>query len=258
VPELDFASIDRALSDRSVDAIVHLAASGVHPAERDVDTLIRVNTLLPGCLVRAAAKAGVRAVVIAGTCAEYRGPAVEPLREEAPLESRKLYGATKAAGGMLALAQAAAADLPVAIVRLFNVYGANEAPHRLLPTLIRYLKAGTPVPISEGSQIRDFVHVDDVCRGLRAVLPYLIDRSMDSGFYNLATGIGTTVAEFARQVARCMDADERLLAFGTIRMRPDEVSSIVGDASALRSACGWQPSYSLKDGIAQAVSNSLQ
>ena len=257
VPELTAAAIERTLSDRAVDVVVHLAASGVDPRLRDVDTLTSVNALLPAKLVNVAAKAGVRAVVIAGTCAEYRGPSAQLLREDAPLEYRKLYGASKAAGGMLALAQSAALELPTAVVRLFNVYGANEATHRLLPTLVRHLKAGTPVPLSEGSQVRDFVHVHDACRGLWAVVPRLIDRSADSGFYNLATGVGTTVAAFARHVARYMAADERLLQFGAIPMRPDEVSSIVGDASALRAACGWRPLHSLPDGVAEAVSSSL-
>ena len=259
VPELSAAFVERAVAGNEVDVVVHLAASGVDPQQRDVETLMNINVMLPPKLVNAAAAAGVRAMVIAGSCAEYRGQAAsQPLSEDAPLESRKIYGATKAAGGMLALAQATANGVPVAVVRLFNVFGANEAPHRLLPTLIRHLRSGAQVPLSEGSQVRDFVHVHDACRGLWEVVPRLIDGSMRSGFYNLATGVGSTVASFARHVARCLGADQRLLHFGAIPMRSDELPYVVGDASALRSACGWRPLRSLEEGISEAVSSSLR
>lgn len=257
VPEFDAPVLEHALSRHSIDVVVHLAAAGVDPRERGMETLTNVNTMLSAFLVDAAARASVRAIVIAGTCAEYRGASTEALRETAPLEDRKLYGATKAAGGILALAHGFALDIPVAVVRIFNVYGPNEAPHRLLPTLVRHLSARTPVPLSEGSQVRDFVHVNDVCRGLWDVASHLVDRSMRSGTYNLATGVGTTVATFARQVARCMNADERLLRFGAVPMRPDEVPCIVGDASALHVACGWRPLLTLADGIALSVTTSL-
>jgi nucleoside-diphosphate-sugar epimerase len=220
--------------------------------------MVRVNTLLPACLVELAAKRGARAVVIAGSSAEYSGPkAGERLNESAPVETMKLYGASKAAGGILALALGAVHGLPIGVVRLFNVYGPGEAPQRLLPTLVRHLKAGEPVPLSVGTQVRDFVHVDDACAGLWAVLCALAEGRMAGGPYNLATGAGRSVAEFACITARSMGAPGSLLDFGAIPMHPDEIPFLVGDPTALNNACSWGATRSLDQGIAAAVAELL-
>ena len=52
------------------------------------------------------------------------------------------------------------------LLRFFKVYGEGEAPHRLLPSLVAGLARRERVPLSEGTQVRDFIHVDDVVAGL--------------------------------------------------------------------------------------------
>ncbi|WP_434130439.1 NAD-dependent epimerase/dehydratase family protein [Methylocaldum sp. GT1BB] len=254
LPALEPERIEYAVHNCSFDAVIHLAAAGVHPSDRGSLSLMQINSLLPGVMVSVAAKTGAKAIILAGSSAEYRSPHIAaPLMEESPLETGKLYGASKAAGGMLALAQGAVHDIPVGVVRLFNVYGPGEAPHRLLPSLLRNLTANQPVELSAGTQIRDFVYIDDACSGLISTLEAVIEKRLASGAYNLATGVGHTVSDFSRTVARVLKADESLLKFGALPLRPDDLPYVVGDSSILKNVCGWCPKYNMEDGIGATI-----
>ena len=138
------------------------------------------------------------------------------------------------------------------LLRLFKVYGAGEAPHRLLPALVSGLQRRERVAMSAGTQVLDFVHVDDVVEAmLRAEAHCREKRGVAT--WNVATGRGHSVREFAESVARAMDADVSLLGFGAIDMRKDDEPWLVGSPDLLRSELGWQPSMGLQDGVRAAV-----
>jgi nucleoside-diphosphate-sugar epimerase len=250
---LDSTSFRDAMAAQRFDVVFHLAAAGVHPADRNREELVRVNATLPAEVVAAASAYGVGSVVLMGSSAEYAGQGAGLLREDMPLESRKLYGATKAAGGLLALATAAECGLPVAVLRAFNVFGPGEGDHRLLPSLFAKLGRREPVKLSVGTQVRDFVYVDDACDGLVVAAAALSAGAMPSGAYNLSTGVGTSVKDFARTVARCMGVDETLLHFGALPLRPDDLPMVVGDPSGLANANGWRANHSLEEGVEAAL-----
>ncbi|WP_228874871.1 NAD-dependent epimerase/dehydratase family protein [Paraburkholderia saeva] len=251
---LDATAFQHAMSDHRFELVFHLAAAGVHPADRDRDELIRVNAILPAEMVAAASANGVGAVVSMGSSAEYAAQAVAMLSEDMALETQKVYGASKAAGSLLALATAADVRLPFAVLRAFNVYGPGEAEHRLLPSLASKLARDEAVKLSAGTQVRDFLYVDDACRGLIASALALRDGRMNGGAYNLSTGVGTSVGDFARTVARHMGADESLLHFGALPLRPDDLPVVVGDPSRVQRETGWRTSYSLDQGVDAALS----
>lgn len=244
------------IADERPDAIVHMAAAGVDPQDREVDRLVDVNVTWIARLVQAAARAGTRCIVVVGSSAEYASPAQHVrLVEDDPLESRKLYGATKAAGGLLALASGAACDIGIAVLRLFNVYGAGEAPHRLFPSIVQTALNGRSVALSAGSQIRDFIEVDDACRAIQLSMMALLDGTLPNAHYNVCSGVGTSVANFAKAVAARLSAAPDLLRFGAIPLRADDVPWLVGDPSRLNVAIGWR-ALDLETGIAHAVSDS--
>jgi nucleoside-diphosphate-sugar epimerase len=253
-PWLDAAALRTAMAAQRFDVVFHLAAAGVHPTDRDRDELIRVNTILPAEVVATASAYGLEAVVLIGSSAEYGGQPTAMLNEDMLLETQKIYGASKAAGGLLALATAADQRMPVAVLRAFNVYGPGEAEHRLLPSLATKLARREEVGLSAGTQVRDFLYVDDACDGLVAAAIALRAGGMASGAYNLSTGIGTSVGDFARTVARKMRADLSLLRFGTLPLRPDDLPIVVGDPLRLRRATGWHANHSLDEGVDAALS----
>ena len=249
----DFSEANlRRLLNEPVEAVFHLAAYGVKPTHRDIDEMLRINVELPAVLVRLCA--GWRAhMVMAGTFSEYRSPSARSLlQEDSPLEQGKLYGSSKAAGGLMASAIAQSSGVAFRLLRLFKVYGAGEAPHRLLPALVTGLSRRERVAISAGTQVLDFVYVDDAVEAMLRTDTHCREKG-GVATWNAATGRAHSVREFAEHVASAMNADGSLLCFGAIDMRKDDEPWLVGSADLLRSELGWRPSIGLDAGIHAAV-----
>jgi nucleoside-diphosphate-sugar epimerase len=250
----DEATVRSAVRAVAPSLIVHLAAYGVSPQDRDPLAMQRVNVDLAAAIVRAAADCGA-AVVSAGSCAEYAQPnELKRLSEDAPLEHAKLYGSSKAAGGLLALATAAALGVPMRHLRLFNVYGPGEASHRLIPSLVAQRGTGRRVSLSSGSQIRDFIHVDDVTTGIATA-----GRRLQAGIIkgskvlNLCTGVGTSVRDFATLVAEACGIALDNLGFGDLPMRADEIPHLVGDPDEMAFDLDWRATYGPAAGVKATV-----
>lgn len=255
VPVHDWSDdgLTTALSGHNFDVVIHLASYGVAPGDRDPVTMRRVNALLPASIVDLAASRDA-VVVTAGSNAEYAA-AERDRREDSPLESAKLYGATKAAGGLLAASTAVAREAPFAHLRYFNVYGPGEAPHRLLPSVYRGLAAGERVALSTGEQIRDFIHLEDVVAAtLHAVDTLRSGKRPPGAAFNVCRGTGESVGTLARMVCRHMGADESLLGFGDLPMRPDDIPRLVGDPEALAGWTGWRAKVDLEAGVESTLS----
>jgi nucleoside-diphosphate-sugar epimerase len=242
----------RRLLDAPTEVVFHLAAYGVKPNHRDIDEMIRINVELPAVLARLCSEWRA-CMMMAGTFSEYCSPSAKRLvSEDSPLEQRKLYGSSKAAGGLMASAVAYGSGVGFRLLRLFKVYGAGEAPHRLLPALVSGLVKRERVPISAGTQVLDFVYIDDVVEALLRADAHCREKG-GVATWNVATGQPHSVREFAEQVAAAMNADKSLLDFGAIDIRKDDEPWLVGSPDLLRSELGWQPSIGLEDGVRAAV-----
>lgn len=228
------------------DRVYHLAAAGVDPSDRDADRLIDVNIKFGVKLLQ---EIDANVFVFAGSSAEYAEKESDAYKESDPLQQTDLYGASKAAGGVMHLAMARAARKPLAHLRLFHVYGPGEKPHRLTTSLFGSLKQGVRVALSPGEQIRDLVHVDDAVAAFGAAGQGLQSGALSTGAYNIASGEGVKIKDVCRQIAALIGADESLLGFGDIPMRANELACVVGDASAMKKAVGWRPALSLEDGL---------
>jgi nucleoside-diphosphate-sugar epimerase len=242
----------RRLLDKPFEAIFHLAAYGVKPNQRDVDEIVRINMEMPAALARLCGEWRAR-MVMTGTFSEYRSPSNRELvLEDSPLEQGKLYGSSKAAGGLMAGAIAHSSGVGFRLLRLFKVYGAGEAPHRLLPALVSGLARHERVAISAGTQVLDFVYIDDVIEAMVRADAHCREKG-GIATWNVATGRAHSVREFAEQVAAAMNADASLLGFGALAIRKDDEPWFVGSPDQLHSELGWQPSIGLVDGVRAAV-----
>jgi len=207
-------------------------------------------------LLRAFAEAGGRRAVVAGTCAEYdwttstqgrcreldddRGPAT-------PLRPGTLYGASKHATRLLAEAYAREVGLSLAWGRVFLLYGPGEDERRLIPQVARSLIAGATAETSDGTQVRDLMHVDDVARGFAALLDSAIE-----GPVNVASGEAVTLARVIELVASESGRPE-LLRLGALPRREGEPAELLADTRRLREEVGFTPGVELEAGIAEAV-----
>src|ERR1051325_8358876 len=118
---LDRQSIKTAVVTSKPQAIVHCAAYGVDHQDQDIELAVRSNVLATGLLVALASRMSVGRFIHVGTCYEY-GDHAGPIREDATLRPRGIYGTTKAAGTLLALDGADATGMPLVVIRPFGMY----------------------------------------------------------------------------------------------------------------------------------------
>jgi nucleoside-diphosphate-sugar epimerase len=248
------AGLRAALASQPFEVAFHLATYGVRPTDRDPDLMLRINVDLPALVVHLCKERGTR-LVMAGTFSEYQRPAERrPLTEQSPLEMDKIYGASKAAGGIVASSLAERLGVKLRLLRFFNVYGEGEAPHRLLPSLVAGLSRGKRVPLSAGTQVRDFIYVKDVVEACIKAGDGMMSSSRHSATtWNVCTGVGHSVRAFAALVAQIMGKPAELLGFGDLPMRADDEPYLVGDGARMFGDLGWRPKHDLEAGIRAAV-----
>ncbi len=198
-------------------------------------------------LLRRFAAVGGRRAVIAGSCAEYEWSS-ERYSERSALRPATLYGAAKHGLHVIASALAEQEGFELAWGRLFLLYGPDEAPERFVPSLIVALLQGRPAPMTDGAQIRDFLHSADAGAAFAA----LADSAV-TGAVNVASGDATALRELARQIARRVGG-EQLLRVGAVASREGEPPSLVADVRRLRDEVGWSPSIELDEGLDLVIS----
>ncbi|MDP9347341.1 MAG: NAD(P)-dependent oxidoreductase [Actinomycetota bacterium] len=200
-------------------------------------------------LLRAFADADGRRAVIAGTCAEYDWTVARDvlLEDSSPLRPATLYGAAKHGLHEVARAHADQVGFDLVWGRVFSVYGPDEAPGRLFASVARALLAGERVGTTSGTQVRDFLHADDVAGAFAALAG-----SPVSGAVNIASGEPLQVRDFVRRIADAVGRPE-LLDVGTLPQRPGEPERLVADVGRLHDEVGFAPARGLSDGITAAV-----
>jgi nucleoside-diphosphate-sugar epimerase len=251
-------SLTAALRQVRPELVYNLAAHGVSAGGGDVEAMLRSNVELVVELVRAAAEVGSVGVVHTGSCFEYAAsPANDDLTEDDPLRPFSLYGATKAASVLLAEGLARHLGVALATMRLFGVYGPGESPERLVPCLVQKLREGEPVDLTEGTQVRDLLYVEDAAEAFWRAgcrLPALAGR----GPFNVCSGRGVSVCEIGNLVAEHLQCPPELLRWGARPDRPGEPERIVGDPRRFRAATGWTPTTPLAAGLRHTISHLLK
>jgi nucleoside-diphosphate-sugar epimerase len=195
-------------------------------------------------LVKTFGEHGGERFVGTGSCAEYAA-AVGPCGEDAtPIRPASLYGQCKAAFWMATEAYAQRYGFSAAWGRVFLAYGPGDEPRRLVPSLLAALTAGTPINVTEGSQVRDFVHVSDIAD----MLVRLLATSQANGAFNVGTGRGVPVRQVIEWAADQFHARE-LLRFGARPRRDDEPPSLVADMAKVERVLGWRAATSIESGL---------
>jgi nucleoside-diphosphate-sugar epimerase len=199
-------------------------------------------------LLRDFQAAGGRRAVMAGTCAEYDWSAPGVMSEAvSPVGPTTLYGHSKNALREVSQAFAGEAQLSFAWGRVFFLYGPREHPGRLVSSVARALVAGELAKTSEGSQVRDFMHVQDVAGAFASLLLSDVE-----GVVNVGSGEAVTVREVIEQIAAAAGRPD-LVRAGALPQREGEPPEIVADAARLRDEVGFAPRHSLAEGLEGTV-----
>lgn len=226
----DRAAVTKALSELDPKIVLHLAAIPARADDTDWGLIARETAMLDS--LAEALPRDARLIYCSSMAEIGRSGAHD---EQVWCRPQTLYGMAKYAATNRALALASAGRA-VRVARLFGVYGPGEGAQRLIPSLVSRLARSEPAKLSDGRQIRDFVHVDDVCMALWAIASAPVADFPD--LINIGTGHGISVAEVSRSVAATLGVDPALLQFGAIGRRHVDETELVARVDLLRQATG--------------------
>jgi UDP-glucuronate 4-epimerase len=164
---------DRVLLEHQPRVVCHLAASpGVPASLKHPRQYFENNVSGTVTLMEAVRRRPVQRLLFASSSTVYGRGAAAPFVEDAPLGvPASPYGASKRAAEIAGLTYHQLFGVPFVSLRFFNVYGPRLRPELALAVFTRAILEGTPLPLyGDGSVLRDFTHVSDICRGIRAAL----------------------------------------------------------------------------------------
>lgn len=240
--KLDIADYQatRALYD-GVDFVFHCAAeSRIQPAIENPLLAIRTNTLGTGTVLQCAREAGVKKVMYSSTSSGYGRINEPPLVETMPDDCLNPYSVSKVSGEKLCSMYTKLFGLKTVIFRYFNVYGPREplkgvyAP--VVGLFLRQKKAGEPLTIvPDGTQRRDFTHVDDVVNA--NIFAMMIDHEHYGEVFNIGTGKNHSVRELAAMIS-----DQTV----DIAPRIGEAYITLANNEKAKKILGWAPSRTIE------------
>src|SRR5580765_1340844 len=169
--------------------------------------------------------------------------------EDWPLNPRSPYAASKAGGDRLAYAYACTYGLPVVVTRCANNYGPRQYPEKLVPLFVTNAIDDQPLPVyGNGRNTRDWLHVDDHCDALLALLEF---PGIDGETFNIGAQHELDVLTITDTLLRLLGKPQSLVRF--VEDRPGHDRSYAVDSSKLTRVTGWKPANAFETGIRQTV-----
>lgn len=168
--------------------------------------------------------------------------------EETPLAPRSPYSASKAGADLLALAYHETHGLDVVVTRCTNNYGPYQLPEKLVPLMITRAMEGKTLPLyGDGLHVREWIHVQDHCRGIVAAL----ERGRTGQIYNFGGGAERTNRWMVGRIVEAVGADPGLIAH--VEDRPGHDRRYAVDATKARRDLDWTPRIGLEAGLQETV-----
>jgi len=244
--------LDRALVDRlmaEVDAVVHFAAeSHVDRSILGAADFVMTNVVGTQTLLDAAREQRVDKFVHVSTDEVYGSIPSGSWTEQEPLQPNSPYSASKAASDLLARAYFRTHGVPVCVTRCSNNYGPYQFPEKVIPLFVTNLIDGGEVPLyGEGANVRDWLHVDDHCRGVHLVL----ERGRAGEVYNIGGGRELTNKELTALLLEATGAGWDRVRHVADRLGHDLRYSV--DITKIGAELGYAPRVPFEDGLAQTV-----
>ena len=236
-----------------IDVVFHLAISCLRTSlgQPLLSHDINAGGTLNVCL--GAREGGVKRLIYVSSSEVYGSAETVPMSETHPCHPTTVYGASKLAGELYALACWRTYGLPVSVIRPFNTYGPREpyagSRAEVIPRFVLQLEAGrSPVIYGGGTQTRDFTFVDDTVTGLiqAAECDELV-----GDIVNVAYGQEASIARIAEMLGRLTGRDD--IAVKHAEPRPGDVTRHFADIRKAKRLFGFEPTIDLKAGLARTL-----
>jgi dTDP-glucose 4,6-dehydratase len=247
----DAVLVRRVLEQYNVGGIIHCAAEShvdrsILSAEPFIETNVR-GTLV---LLEAARAHGVERFIHVSTDEVYGslGPDDPPFTEESPLRPNSPYAASKAAADCLVRAFVHTYGFPAIITRCSNNYGPYQFPEKLIPLMITNALENKPLPVyGDGQQVRDWIYVEDHCRGLVAAY----ERGRVGETYNFGGQSERRNIEVVRAILRALGKPESLIEY--VADRPGHDRRYAIDCRKALQELRWAPTVAFEEGLERTI-----
>ena len=244
----DPSAVEAAMSGCQI--IVHFAAeSHVDRSIYEPAPVIETNVTGTFVLLQVARQLNIKRFVHVSTDEVYGDmPPGAFADENSPLQPSSPYSASKASSDLIVKSYIRTFNFPAVITRASNNYGPLQFPEKFLPLMITNALDDKPLPIyGDGKQERDWLHVQDHCSGILAVL----ERGRTGEVYNIG---GLDVVEnltMARRLLHATGKTESLLSF--VKDRPGHDRRYALNCDKIQRELGWKPAVSLDEGLRQTI-----
>ena len=254
------------LGEGRIGTVMHFAAfSLVEESVREPAKYYRNNVAGTLALLETMLRHDVRRFIFSSTAAVYGEPAYVPIDESHRLEPVNPYGASKSMVERMLADLGKAHGLRFISLRYFNAAGADpegevgerhDPETHLIPNILRaasgrnaaFAVNGRDYPTPDGTCIRDYIHVADLCRAHLLALEHLVNGG-ESVALNLGNGAGYSVQEVLDAVKKVTG---RRFEVREAPRRPGDPARLIADASLAREVLGWVPEYGLEEIIRHA------
>jgi dTDP-glucose 4,6-dehydratase len=244
----DAAAVEKAM--RGCDAVVHFAAeSHVDRSIYDPAPVIQTNLTGTFQLLEVARNITVSRFVHVSTDEVYGDiPAGACADENYPLQPSSPYSASKAGADHLVRSYVRTYEFPAVITRSSNNYGPFQFPEKFVPLMLTNALDDKALPVyGDGKQQRDWLHVEDNCRGILAAL----EKGRIGEVYNIGAGQVEENLAMVRRLLRLTGKPETLLSY--VQDRPGHDRRYALDCRKITSELGWCPRTSLENGLRQTM-----
>jgi dTDP-glucose 4,6-dehydratase len=234
---------------RGAHAVVHLAAeSHVDRSITGARDFYETNVVGTHQLLESAREGDVQRFVHVSTDEVYGSIGEGSWREDHILEPNSPYSSSKAGSDLAALAYHRTYGIPVMVTRCSNNYGPRQFPEKVIPLFVTNLFDGVKVPLyGDGQNIRDWLFVDDHCRGILAVL----EGGRPGDIYNIGGGTELTNEELTTRLLDLCGYSDSMIEQTTDRLGHDRRYSV--DWSKIKNDLGYEPQMSFDEGLAYTV-----
>jgi dTDP-glucose 4,6-dehydratase len=246
----DHALIHRTIQQFGVNGIINCAAeSHVDRSIESAEPFLRTNVGGTLVLLEAARSMGVQRFVQVSTDEVYGSLGAEGLfTEQTPLAPNSPYSASKAGADCFVRSFVHTHGMNAVITRCSNNYGPFQFPEKLIPLMITNARHDKPLPVyGDGMQVRDWIHVDDHCRGIWAAFC----KGVAGEVYNFGGRSERANIDVVKGILHRLQKPEQLITSVTDRPGHDRRYAI--DCSKAERELGWTPQVSFEQGLDSTV-----
>lgn len=230
--------------------VMHLAAeSHVDRSIMDAGPFIHTNVVGTQVLLDVSRAAGVQRYVQVSTDEVYGSLGATGLfTEETPLSPNSPYSASKASADLLVRSYHHTYGMDAVTTRCSNNYGPYQFPEKLIPLFVSNLMNDQQVPVyGDGQQVRDWIHVEDHCRGIVAAC----EKGKAGEVYNFGGEAERTNMQLTRRLLEILKKPDSLIKYVADRLGHDRRYAI--DCTKAKNELGWKPEVTFEDGLARTV-----